>query len=218
MLRRVILCFVMTLALACFGCSTEQASPYQPPPLLDGGYTGADGSSGGHADGGGSSSGSGDASLPDGSGGSPDASVGADGGPIVPPSTCPETFTLADSSYTTVNLETDYNDWTTAIPMTKNGSGAWTGDHARALREGRRVQVRRRRQLDVGPGQPTIDLPSNAGMNTNNILQAVTCGLSAPARCSSSAAASRRPPRATPSRSSSSPAAPTSTRRRPSSP
>jgi glycosidase len=178
MLRRVIVCSVAATLLACFGCSTEQASPYQPPPLLDGGYAGADGSAGGHADGGGSSSGSGDASLADGSGGSPDGSVGSDGGSIVPPTTCPQTFTLPDSSYTTVNLETDYDDWTTAIPMTKSG-GAWTV--TTPVPYGKDVEYKFVADGNwiVGPGQPTIDLPSNAGMNTNNILQAVTCGLPA---------------------------------------
>ncbi|MGD0526796.1 MAG: alpha-amylase family glycosyl hydrolase, partial [Polyangiaceae bacterium] len=176
MLRRVILCIVAAVPLACVGCSSEQASPYHPPALLDGGYVGADGSSSGHGDGGSS----GDGSLPDGSTGSPDGSIGPDGGAIVPPTTCPETFTLPDSGYTTVNLETDYNAWTTAIPMTKSAGGAWTV--TTPVPYGKDVEYKFVADGNwiLGAGQPTIDLPSNAGMNTNNILQAVTCGLSAP--------------------------------------
>jgi glycosidase len=166
MLRRVILCFVTALPLAVFACSAPQASPYTPPPLSDGG--GVDGSS--NTLDGGSGEGS---TTHDGATGSSDGAVSPEAAP--PPTTCPETFTLPDNGYTTVQLETDYDSWATAIPMTK-ASGAWqvttpvpygTDVEYKFVADGNWI---------INPGQPTLELPSNGGTNTNNIVQAITCG------------------------------------------
>jgi glycosidase len=93
------------------------------------------------------------------------------------PDACPATFTLPDNGYTTVSLETDYNQWTTAIPMASNGSGTWTV--TTPIPNG--VDVEYKFVADgnwiTNPADPIIDLPSlTEGMNYNNILQAVTCG------------------------------------------
>ena len=97
------------------------------------------------------------------------------------PSTCPETFTFPDKGYSSVNLETDFNMWVTpGIPMTKNASGAWSVV----------VQVPFGKDVEYkfvadgtwmpSPNSPTVQLPSlTQGTNTNNILQAVTCGIPA---------------------------------------
>jgi glycosidase len=96
------------------------------------------------------------------------------------PTTCPETFTLPDNGYTTVNLETDYEMWTTAIPMTKSGS-AWSV--TTPVPYGKDVEYKfvADGTWMVNPAQPAISLPSiSDGTNTNNILQAITCGGVAP--------------------------------------
>src|SRR5580700_2234481 len=100
------------LSIALLSCGSNQTGSSAllvdggPPNYGDGGATG-DGASG-QTDG---------PAPGDGSAGSPEAAP--------PPSTCPETFTLPDDSYTTVQLETDYDAWTTGIPMAKNASGQW---------------------------------------------------------------------------------------------
>ncbi len=102
----------------------------------------------------------------DGSSGSPD------GGP--PPATCPQTFSLPDQGYSSVVLQTDYNGWTTGIPMTSTG-GTW--QVTTPVPYGKDVEYK-----FVADGnwlfntqQPTVQLPSDVGTNTNNILEAVTC-------------------------------------------
>ncbi len=170
MLRRVILCFVTALPLGFLACSTEQASPYEPPSLLDGG--GDDASS--NADGG-----SGDGSTHDGATGLGDGAVSPDGSTVTP-TTCPETFSLPDNGYTTVQLETDYDTWTTAIPMTKSAGGAW--QVTTPVPYGKDVEYKFVADGNwiLNTSQPTVQLPSQQGTNTNNIAQAVTCGRPAP--------------------------------------
>ncbi len=170
MLRRVILCFVTALPLAFLACSTEQGSPYKPPPLLDGG--GDDASS--NVDGG-----SGEGSTHDGSTGLGDGAVSPDGSTVTP-TTCPETFSLPDNGYTTVELETDYDTWTTAIPMTKSAGGPW--QVTTPVPYGKDVEYKFVADGNwiVNASQPTVELPSQQGTNTNNIAQAITCGRPAP--------------------------------------
>ena len=170
MLRRVILCFVTALPLGFLACSSEQASPYEPPPLLDGG--GDDASS--NADGG-----SGDGSTHDGATGLGDGAVSPDGSTVTP-TTCPETFSLPDNGYTTVQLETDYDTWTTAIPMTKSAGGPW--QVTTAVPYGKDVEYKFVADGNwiLNTSQPTVELPSQQGTNTNNIAQAITCGRPAP--------------------------------------
>jgi neopullulanase len=100
-----------------------------------------------------------------------------DAGP--PPTTCPETFTLPDSGYTTVVLMTDYADWTGGFPMSNVG-GTWqvttpvpyfTDVEYKFVADGNWI---------TNPSQPTLSLPSNAGTNVNNILQAKTCDRPSP--------------------------------------
>jgi glycosidase len=93
--------------------------------------------------------------------------------------TCPETFTLPDKGYTTVGLATDYNMWVApGLAMTKSASGTWqlttpvpfnTDVEYKFIADGNWI---------INPNQPTIVLPSlTQGSNTNNILQAVACGV-----------------------------------------
>ncbi|HEY1691348.1 MAG TPA: alpha-amylase family glycosyl hydrolase [Polyangiaceae bacterium] len=167
---------VVALALAPVACGSGSASPYEAPPLNgygDGGSSsGVDGSTSSHADGG-------EAGTPsDGSTGPhPDGGTTPDGS-VVPPTTCPATFTLPDASYTTVVLDTDYGNWTNAIPLTKNGSN-WqvvtqvpydTDVEYKFVADGTWM---------TASGQPVVSLPSQSGTNVNNILQGVTCGLPA---------------------------------------
>ncbi|HEY6463296.1 MAG TPA: hypothetical protein VIY73_24180, partial [Polyangiaceae bacterium] len=167
---------VVALALAPVACGSGSGSPYQPPSLN------------GYGDGGGSSSGGADGSIPHADGGEagttgdgstgPHPDGGTPDGAIVPPTTCPATFTLPDASYTTVVLDTDYGNWTNAIPLTKNGT-TWqvvtqvpydTDVEYKFVADGTWM---------TAPGQPVVSLPSQSGTNVNNILQGVTCGLPA---------------------------------------
>jgi glycosidase len=116
-----------------------------------------------------SSSSSGASSSSSGSSGS----SGFDGGP--PPTTCPETFSLADKGYTTVVLQTDYAKWTGGFPMTL-AAGTWqvttpvpygTDVEYKFVADGNWL---------VNGAQPTVSLPSNGGTNTNNLLEGVVCG------------------------------------------
>jgi neopullulanase len=178
MLTRAVLCLVTALPLALLACGSDQVQSSNDggegedgalfPP--DSGSTSSEGGGPGH----------------DGSAGSPDGSTGSDsstGSPEAapPPTSCPYTFSLPDSGYTTVQLETDYNMWSTAIAMTKNASGVWlvttpvpygTDVEYKFVADGNWL---------YNPADPTIDLPSlTEGMNINNILQAVTCGIPTP--------------------------------------
>ncbi len=174
MLRRVILCFVTALALALLGCRADSTSPYSPPPLLsDGGVDGSASTGDGGA--------SGDASTHDGSPGSGDGAVLPDGSTVTP-TTCPATFTLPDSGYTTVVLQTDYDAWTTGFPMTKSTGSPATWQVTTPVPYGKDVEYKFVADGNwiLGAGQPTVELPSTGGTNTNDILQAVTCGRPAP--------------------------------------
>jgi glycosidase len=173
MLRRVILCFVTALPLALLACGASSTAAYKPPPLLS--DSGADGSSS-TVDGG-----SGDASTHDGSPGSGDGSVAPDGS-IVTPTTCPETFTLPDNGYTTVVLQTDYNTWTTGIPMAKSATAPATWQVTTPVPYGKDVEYKfvANGNWILATGQPTVLLPSSGGTNTNNIALAITCGRPAP--------------------------------------
>lgn len=132
--------------------------------------SGSGGSSGGSHDG--SASGGGDGSTMGDGGGPTDGSAGH-------PATCAYTFTLPDSSYSTVVFQADYLNWMNGLPMTKSG-GSWsvtaqvpygTDVEYKFVADGNWL---------VNPGQPQIQLPSDQGTNTNNILQAVTCGVPTP--------------------------------------
>jgi glycosidase len=175
MLTRAALCLVTTLPLALLACGSDQVqSPGGDGGQDDGALFPPD-------------AGAGDASAgPDGSSAAPDGSTGSkDGSPgspeaAPPPTSCPETFSLPDNGYSTVQLETDYNDWKTGIPMAKNASGVWqvvtpvpfgTDVEYKFVADGNWI---------VNPADPTLSLPSlTSGTNTNNLLQAVTCGLPA---------------------------------------
>ena len=100
------------LPLAFLACGSNGAAPYKPPPLiaLDGGSDGMP--IVGDAGGGETSTGSHDGSVPQ------------DAAPITP-TTCPESFSLPDDGYTTVQLETDYDTWTTAIPARRWHARRW---------------------------------------------------------------------------------------------
>jgi glycosidase len=95
------------------------------------------------------------------------------------PATCPHTFSLPDKGYTTVVLQTDYDNWTTGIPMAKSGTWQVTTQ----VPYGKDVEYKFVADGNwlASPGDPQISLPSiSQGMNTNNILQAVTCGVPSP--------------------------------------
>jgi glycosidase len=91
-----------------------------------------------------------------------------------PPTTCPETFTLPDSGYGAVVLMTDYANWTGGFPMT-NVAGTWTVTTPVPYDTDVEYKFAADGNWIVNPSQPTILLPSDEGMNTDNILQAVTC-------------------------------------------
>ena len=159
----------LVLALVVAGCGSDQIAN-NGPPALDGG---ADGPSF-----------HGDAATGDGATGHSDGSAdGSSGGPDAKaplPSTCAETFTLPDSGYSTVQLETDFNAWSTGIPMTKGTGGSW--QVTTQVPYGKDVQYKFVADGNwlVNAGEPTVQLPSNVGTNTNNIAQAITCGGTAP--------------------------------------
>ena len=197
MTRHGALHFVLVTLVAGVGplglvaCSADDSgAPYNPPPLASvGGSDGSAPSSDATVGGPGSPDGAGNISstLPDGGpalgedGSAPPP--GGDASPTTPdsgsaPTTCPQTFSLPDNGYATVALNTDYNAWTAPIPLTKSGS-TWqvttpvpyaTDVEYKFVADGKWM---------VDPTQPTIDLPSQAGMNVNNILEGVTCGLPA---------------------------------------
>jgi neopullulanase len=166
---------IACLAAAPLACGTGSVSPHGSGG--QGGGAGAAGSfeGGPVPDSGASGGGAGlDGSLPDGA--LPD---GGSDGSVTPPATCAHTFSLPDSGYSTVVLQTDYGNWTNAIPLSKNG-GTWqvttqvpfgTDVEYKFVADGNWI---------VNPNDPTLELPSEQGTNTNNILQAVTCGLPAP--------------------------------------
>jgi neopullulanase len=159
------------LSVALFACGSSNSSA----PTGDGGRRDGGLDAPSSTDGGGSH---------DGSSHPKDASTDADSSlPLLdagpPPTTCPETFTLPDSGYATVVLMTDYANWMGGFPMTNVG-GTWkvttpvpydTDVQYKFVADGNWI---------IDPTQPTIDLPSDEGMNTNNILQAVICGRPAP--------------------------------------
>lgn len=150
---------IVSLAVAC-GSSDDSAVSTNP----DGG---------GMADGG-------PTATTDGSAPTPDASLPLlDAGP--PPTTCPQTFTIPDNGYTTVSLETDFNDWTTAsaIAMKKGGS-AWSVTTPIPYDKDVEYKFVADGNWIVNPNLPTVSLPSNTGTNVNNILQAFTCSRPAP--------------------------------------
>ena len=95
------------------------------------------------------------------------------GGP--PPTTCSHTFTLPDMGYTTVVLQTDYAGWMNGLPMTFSG-GTW--QVAAQIPYDKDVEYKF--VVDgnwiVDTTAPTVSLPSNAGTNANNLLEAVVCG------------------------------------------
>ncbi len=87
-------------------------------------------------------------------------------------STCPQEFSLPDSNYSTVVLNTDYGQWTNAIPLTLK-SGTW--QVTTPVPAGQDVQYKFVADGNwmVNPAQPTIQLPSQG--TANNLLEAVTC-------------------------------------------
>lgn len=186
-------CLALLPAPALTGCGSDQVSGTDA--ATEGGTVvyGADGGSGdGESAGPDASSGGSDASTggtdastgsPDsghdgGTSSSPDGSTPpAEGGPSQHPSTCAETFSLPDSGYSSVLLETDCDKWTNGIPMAKSG-GTW--QVTTQIPFGTDVQYKFVADGNwlVNPADPTIDLPSlTSGTNTNNILQAITCGV-----------------------------------------
>ena len=185
----------VALPLALFACGADPLTGNGASSSAGAGAFGAGGfGAGGFGVGGfgvggsivGGGAGEGGTGLPD---ASPDGSPGMpDAGP--PPATCPETFIAADKGYTTVVLQTDYDEWSHRHPDGEERGGTWQVTTPVPYGTGRRVQVRRRRELDGRTrASRRSSCPRNAGTNTNNILQAVTCGRPARrARCSSSAA------------------------------
>ena len=157
---------------ACGSSNTSSGDQTDGGPELDGnsGSSGSGGSSGGSNDG--STSSGGDGSTT-GDGGLPiDGSTGH-------PAKCAYTFTLPDSAYANVVLQADYLNWSNGLPLTKSG-GTWsvtaqvpygTDVEYKFVADGNWL---------TNPSQPQIQLPSNQGTNTNNILQAITCGVPAP--------------------------------------
>ena len=95
---------------------------------------------------------------------------------------CPETFKLSDAGYTTVNLETDYDKWTTPVPMTLDSHGNWTV--TTLVPEGKDVEYKFVADGNwlYNPDQPSVDLPADQGTNINNIAQAISCGVPTPGK------------------------------------
>jgi len=167
---------VLLVAVATFGavaCDASSPSAYTPPPLGGNGDAGADGSV--------NTTGLVDGEAPEGDGASngSDGANNTDGAPggdsSVTPTTCLQSFSLPDNSYTTVVLETDYLAWTGGIPLVKTGS-TWAVQTP--VPYGTDVQYKFNADGNwiVNGGNPTVQLPSNGGTNTNNLLEGVTCG------------------------------------------
>ena len=191
LMRRTVLATVAAaVPLALFACGssgpldTHKTSSSSPDGGWGYGGAGGTGAGAGGVDGGGGLGGTGpmDGSVgsPDGSlDGSPDSSPGTpDSGPA--PTTCPATFAIPDNGYSNVLLETDYNAWINGIPMTKSAAGIW--QVTTQVPAG--IDVQFKFMADgtwmVNPANPTVQLPANGATNVNNILEAVTCGGSAP--------------------------------------
>jgi glycosidase len=167
---------VVAASLAPIACGSSVSSTYNPPPLTgigsDGGSGTGPGTTGSNGDGSAGSQG-------DGGGGSGDGGAGGQEGgadsSIVTPATCPQTFSLPDNSYTTVVLQTDYLAWTGGIPLAKSGS-TWTVQTPVPYGTDVEYKFVADGTWMVNPSAPAIELPSTSGVNTNNILQGVTCG------------------------------------------
>jgi glycosidase len=101
------------------------------------------------------------------------SSGGLDAGP--PPTTCPYTFSLPDKGYTTVVLQTDYAGWTGGFPMTL-ASGTWQVTTPIPYDKDVQYKFVADGNWLFDGAQPTVSLPSNAGTNVNNLLEAVVCG------------------------------------------
>jgi glycosidase len=180
-LRFVAVMLVAAALVAPAACATGPTSSYSAPPPLGGVFVdgGIGASSGGGSSSGGGTGSSGGGASPGDGGSAEDGQSSSSPPPLVHPSTCPQTFTLADDGFTSVVLQADYLDWTGGIPLAKTGS-TWsvqtpvpygTDVEYKFVTDGSWV---------TNASAPLIDLPSNAGLNTNNILPAVTCGLPAP--------------------------------------
>ncbi len=168
---KAVVAVVPTLLL---GCSAQPTPAYNPPPLfVDAGDAGTPTRADATADGAMTTNPDGAMATDSPDGTSPPP---PDSGPH--PATCPEAFSLPDNGYTTVVLQTDYGMWTTPIPMTKNG-GTW--EVQTPVPYGTDVEYKFVADGNWMPNaaQPTISLPSQAGVNVNNIAQAITCGVPA---------------------------------------
>ena len=129
-MRRVVCLLGAALPLALFACGSDQVSPIDGGGFADQ-FTGVDspsGNDGGHGDSGKAH----DASHPRDATSSPEGATSPDAGDgsvdsgfdASLPTTCSETFSLPNNGYTTVVLQTDYDSWTTPIPMTLS-AGTW---------------------------------------------------------------------------------------------
>jgi glycosidase len=167
------------LALGPIACGVDTSPAEYNPPSLGNGNGGDGGSSGSGtgSSGGGNPPPGTDGGLPASEGGGVGPGDGAsDDASFVPPATCPETFSLPDNGYTTVVLNTDYDNWSGAIPLTKSGT---TWQVTTPVPYGKDVEFKFVADGNwlVSSSSPTITLPSTAGTNTNNVLEAVTCGI-----------------------------------------
>jgi glycosidase len=186
---RFIATLLTTLPLSFLACGSDQIAQHDAGGFadagvdarsaLDGGERGKDATT---RDGGEPDGGRRDGSRP--SDGSTEADGASDSTPnadAAPPTTCLETFSLPDMGYASVVLQTDYDMWTTPIPMAKSSGGVWqvetpvpygTDVEYKFVADGNWI---------VNPSNPTVSLPSiSEGTNTNNILQAVRCGQTTP--------------------------------------
>jgi len=157
---------------ACGSSATSSGEQTDGGPEFDGSASssGSGGSSGGSQDG--ATSSGGDGSTKGDGGLTPDGSTGH-------PSTCPYTFTLPDSSYANVVLQADYLKWSNGLAMTKSG-GNWSVTAQVPYGTDVEYKFVANGNWLVNPSQPQIQLPSDQGTNTNNILQAITCGVPTP--------------------------------------
>jgi glycosidase len=184
-MRRVAVSFAFVMPVAVVACGSDALSPVNPGGFADaaldsgavveaGDAGGVDATTHGHDAGGAPDATTGDAGT------APDGSAPPD--VLIPlPSTCPATFSLPDKSYTTVVLQTDYGMWTTPIAMAKDATGtAWTV--TTPVPYGKDVEFKfvADGTWMINPGDPTVQLPSTAGTNVNNLAEAVTCGNVAP--------------------------------------